>query len=78
MEFEFQKKKHTRHRYDLRWYWCGCAAPPHATVLLALLAVAFCIKICLAVSGHSLKNGLNRWDLNFKNVIFEISDIGLV
>ena len=26
-----------------------------ATVLLALLAVAFCIKICLTVSGRSLK-----------------------
>ena len=59
MPFEFQitdiRNEIFDIEYDLRWCWCGGAAPPHATVLLALLAVTFCIKICLAVSGRSLK-----------------------
>ena len=60
MGFEFQKTPIRYEIFDidmtLVWWYCrGCAAPPHATVLLALLAVAFCIKICLAVSGRSLK-----------------------
>ena len=59
MPFEFQITDIRNEIFDIDMTLGGAGVvvlqpAPHATVLLALLAVAFCIKICLTVSGRSL------------------------